>query len=159
MLEQVLYQRHSLHTLCFAKNGDQEHLLFPSYSSPVQRAVCCRSQAQHRNSTSFSPCPTPSTNRQKGPGAEDPEEVMSTPATSTMVVLSHTCLGYSGFYQILMPTVSKIFHAVYPEEENYILTVHWPQFLWRSRSCFDPQCIAFFIRSSGLGRLNYKIRT
>lgn len=43
---------------------------------------------------------------------------MGTPATSTLVSLSHTCLGYSSFYRILMPAVSKIFCSVYPEEKK-----------------------------------------
>lgn len=70
---------------------------------------------------------------------------MGTPATSTLVSLSHTCLGYSSFYRILMPAVSKIFCSVYPEEKKKkIFTIYWLQFLWRPRSYFDPKRMAYF---------------
>ena len=126
---------------------------FPSYRSPVPTIVCCRSQVQHRKSTSLFPCPVPSTNRQKGSGTEDLEGVTSTPATSTLVVLSHSSLGYSSFYQILMPTVSKIFCTVYPEEKKKKTSLQ----CIGHNFCGDlgPMLILnvwhFFIQSSGLG--------
>lgn len=50
--------------------------------------------------------------------AEGLDGITSTPATSSLVVLSHTWLDYSRFYHILVPTVNKIFRTVYPKEKK-----------------------------------------
>lgn len=114
-----------------------------------------QSAADHRHSTEIAPCsslcPIPSTDRRKGSGIEDLEGVMSTPTTSNLVVLSHTFLGYRRFYQILMPTVSKIFCTVYPEGKKMQFYNLLATIFMEIQVVLDPQCMAFFIQSSGLG--------
>lgn len=34
--------------------------------------------------------------------------------------------------------------TLFIQKKKKIFTISWPQFLWRSRSYFDPQCMAFF---------------